>query len=144
MCKEYKVIGDGFSILDIYKKRTSCQKFSEEFQALLEEEIVNKNHIHECFISYGDIKHSKVLMRNLDWLEDKGFIKEEVKDIVLKVGMKLRRISSGTDLLVVGSREDMMIISIKTSTDYTGEKYREGDALRNIFCGKRMYEVISE
>ncbi len=91
MTKEYKVVKP-FSILDIYKARPiSCQFFYEEFEALLEE-WENKYNCSGIVHSMICLTNYKVLIRNLSWLEQKGFIEEKTEDIELKVGMKLKNI----------------------------------------------------
>ena len=84
---EYEVV-NSFTILDIYKKDL-CK---EEFEALLEEEDVKDHSSIGCwaYTDSEDIQNSKVLMRNLPWLEGNGFIQENVKDVVLELGMKLQ------------------------------------------------------
>lgn len=77
-----------FSIIDIYEKRpfTNVLKFEKEFLELLKEQ--RKTSINDIWYSINIIKDSEVLMRNLDWLESEGFIKEK-ENICLYYGDKV-------------------------------------------------------
>ena len=75
---EYKVI-KAFSILDIYKFRRmgECRKieFDTEFENLLEEKPLRT--VNRKWSEFEHIEKSKVLMRNLPWLEKQGWIEKE-------------------------------------------------------------------
>ncbi len=142
--KEYRVVGDGFTILEIYKKRPlSCQDFNKEFEALLEEE--RQLYVDSPFRDYEDISNSKVLMRNLSWLEQKGFIKERVKDVVLKPGMRVKSSSGNIYLLIEAEGTGSLHMILDNKSYNVNNDLKVGITLREL--RNRLstdYEVVNE
>jgi len=63
-----------FSIIDIFNKNP-CK---DEFEALMVE--LEDDPISDCWTGMGSILESKVLKRNLPWLEEEGFIVEKKEE----------------------------------------------------------------
>ena len=74
----YKVI-KSFSILNIFKARRmeGCKNFDTEFENLLNEKLLRT--VNRKWSEVEHIESSRVLMRNLPWLEKQGWIEEVVE-----------------------------------------------------------------
>jgi len=75
---KYKVIKP-FSILDIFKDRRmgGCKNFNSEFENLLNEKLLRT--VNRKWSEVEHIESSRVLMRNLPWLEKQGWIEEVIE-----------------------------------------------------------------
>lgn len=107
---EYKVI-EPFTIFDIYMK-DPCKG---EFAKLLKEQNSIDDGclgLHKYF-DYQDILESKTLMENFEWLEEKGFIEEVEKDVILKAGVKLKT-PDGNVWTVIDTQQGYYYLSDKT------------------------------
>ena len=71
-----------FSLIDICKKEP-CH---DEFIRLLEKSTF----CNKCWTDINGIREHPVLIDNLTWLIDKGFLRKKNKETKLKAGMRLR------------------------------------------------------
>lgn len=105
MTERYEVV-EPFTLVDIwdvFKENHSCKEFLSEWGNLFKEQMGRKE-AHCIFDTFNDIEYSsKVLMRNLHHLEEKGLIKKIHENIILKPGMRLKGRKYGNKYTVVES-----------------------------------------
>ncbi|MCP3924866.1 MAG: hypothetical protein GY714_19990 [Desulfobacterales bacterium] len=111
LTEKYK---DGFSLVDIAREKLCW----DEFIKLMEDEY---NDDHKLKYSWNNWKEDEVIKNNLDWLVEKGFIEEEVKEYD-----KCPRCKSNMKLITVGNRNNFYLTCssclVKTEIYYNKKK----------------------
>lgn len=147
MKNDYEVVKP-FNIYDIYEKGDkNCNEFQIKFGELLKEQI-DKELSNYDFEDTEDIMYSKILLKNLPYLEEIGFIKEKKRDIELKSGMILKKNELAYKIVSCGQYyfklEYMLYIEDKNFMYDYGRKF-EAETLNelNEITGED-FEVINE
>lgn len=137
--QEYEVVKT-FNIVDIYEMRPHDEDgFGQMFGDLLIEENLWK------YTDWEDIQDSETLMNSLPWLEQQGFIKEKIKDIILEAGMKVKT-SDNIYRLVIDEKSDFFYFLNGDVCFTVYEKIKIGFTLSDL--NKEMspseYEVVED